>query len=226
MKLPKAIERVVENFERLPGIGPKTAQRLAFYLLHVPQNDLDDFAKNLSNLKKQTVLCSVCFNIGESDPCFICSDGTRDGSIICIVEDALDLLAVERSGKFKGLYHVLHGVIDPLNSIGPDDIYIPQLLSRIKNSFDSAQDKQEFLRSSGQVSIKEIILATNPTMEGEATALYITREVGRAKHDSKHENGSNSLKITRIGRGLPIGADLEYADEVTIERALEGRREY
>lgn len=202
MKLPKALERVIENFERLPGIGPKSAQRLAFYLLHVPQSDLDGFAENLKNLKTQTTLCSTCFNIGESDPCYICSDNTRDESIVCIVEDALDLLAIEKSGKYKGLYHVLHGVIDPLNSIGPDDIYIPQLLERIKNS-------------DGKIS--EIILATNPTMEGEATALYIVRALGKE---------GSELKITRIGRGLPIGADLEYADEVTIERALEGRREY
>jgi recombination protein RecR len=202
MKLPKALERVVGNFERLPGIGPKTAQRLAFYLLHVPQPDLDDFSENLSNLKKLTTLCSVCYNIGESDPCYICSDKSRDGSVVCIVEDALDLLAIERSGKYKGLYHVLHGVIDPLNSIGPDDIYIPQLLDRIKNS----------------EAIRELILATNPTMEGEATALYITKNLSNG-------NGAR-IKITRIGRGLPIGADLEYADEVTIERALEGRREF
>lgn len=200
MKLPRAIEKVIENFERLPGIGPKSAQRLAFYLLHVPQTDLDSFAKNLTELKKLTVLCSICFNVGESDPCYICGDPTRDGSIICIVEDALDLLAIERSGKYKGVYHVLHGVIDPLNSIGPDDIYIPQLLTRLKNS-----DK-----------VEEIILATNPTMEGEATSLFIQKELGN----------SPDLKITRIGRGLPIGSDIEYADEVTIERALEGRREY
>ncbi len=205
MRLPKALERVVESFEKLPGIGPKTAQRLAFYLLHVPQSELDEFGQNLKLLKSQTVLCSTCFNIGESDPCFICSDPTRDTSTICIVEDALDLLAIERSGKYKGSYHVLHGVIDPLNSIGPDDIYLPQLISRI---------------SGNQQKIREIILATNPTMEGEATSLYIVRELNEMK------NGSNKLKITRIGRGLPIGSDIEYADEVTIERALEGRREY
>lgn len=201
MKLPKALSRVVENFERLPGIGPKTAQRLAFYLLHVPQSDLDSFATNLSNLKKQTILCSTCFNIGESDPCWICSEVDRDVSTLCIIEDALDLLAIERSGKYKGMYHVLHGVIDPLNSIGPDDIYIPQLLDRIKKE---------------EENIKEIILATNPTMEGEATSLFIQKEIGN----------SNGLKITRIGRGLPIGSDIEYADEITLERALEGRREY
>lgn len=200
MKLPRALERVIENFERLPGIGPKSAQRLAFYLLHVPQGDLDQFAHNLSELKRQTILCSKCFNVGDSDPCWICSDPSRDSSLVCVVQDTLGLLAIERSGKYKGLYHVLHGVIDPLNSIGPDDIYIPQLLSRIKNS---------------DLDISEVILATNPTMEGEATSLFITRELSNSK-----------LKITRIGRGLPIGADLEYADEVTIERALEGRREY
>ncbi|HVZ11917.1 MAG TPA: recombination mediator RecR [Patescibacteria group bacterium] len=202
MKLPRAIERVVENFESLPGIGPKSAQRLAFYLLHVPQSELDSFARNFSNLKRETTLCSICFNIGESDPCWICADPDRDTSVVCIVEDALDLLAIERSGKYKGVYHVLHGVIDPLNSIGPDDIYIPQLLKRIRNQ---------------ESSIKELILATNPTMEGEATALYLTKEIG---------SGQDVPRITRIGRGLPIGADLEYADDVTIERALEGRREY
>ncbi len=208
MKLPKAIEKVIENFERLPGIGPKSAARLAFYLLHVPQSDLDEFGQNLGNLKKETILCSVCFNIGESDPCWVCSDPSRDGSIICIVEDALDLLAIERSGKYRGVYHVLHGVIDPLNSIGPDDIYIPQLVTRINPPAGGLGSK-----------IKELILATNPTMEGEATALFIQKELSGG-------SSSNKLIITRIGRGLPIGADLEYADEVTIERALEGRREY
>src|SRR3972149_10573901 len=168
MRLPKAIERVIESFERLPGIGPKTAQRLGFYLLHVPQSELEDFAQNLSNLKKNTIFCSTCFNIGESDPCWICSDSARDTSLICVVEDSLDLLTIERSGKFRGVYHVLHGVIDPLNSIGPDDIYLPQLMNRIKKSFDSAQDKHESPRQgSGQARIKEIILATNPTMAGE-----------------------------------------------------------
>src|SRR3990167_66248 len=176
MKLPKALERVIESFEKLPGIGPKTAQRLAFYLLHVPQSDLDEFGENLKNLKNQTVLCSTCFNIGESDPCFICQDPNRDNSIICVVEDALDLLAIERSGKYKGSYHVLHGVIDPLNSIGPDDIYLPQLLERIANS---------------RLPIAELILATNPTMEGEATSLYIVREFSKS-----NSNGSNKLKIT------------------------------
>lgn len=202
MRIPKALERVVEGFERLPGIGPKSAQRLGFYLLHVPQSDLDDFAQSLTNLKKNTKICSNCFNIGTEDLCEVCQDNERDTSIICIVEDALDVIAFEKSDKFNGVYHVLHGVIDPLNSIGPDDIYIPQLIKRIKNEGES---------------IKEIIIATNPTMEGEATAMYIVKRV--------KEQGL-SIKITRIGRGLPVGADIEYADEVTLTRALEGRSEY
>lgn len=200
MKLPKALSNLVESFEKLPGVGPKSAQRLAFYLLHVPQEELDSFAAHLSHLKTDTVICTTCYNIGDTDPCWICQDPVRDNSLICVVEDALDVLAIERSGKYKGVYHVLHGVIDPLNSIGPDDIYIPQFLDRLKDQYAS-----------------EIILATNPTMEGEATAMYVVREV---------QKGGNGTKITRIGRGLPIGADLEYADEITIERALEGRREY
>lgn len=202
MKLPKALSRVIEDFEKLPGIGPKSAQRLAFYLLHVPQSSLEQFATDLMNVKKETVLCSICYNIGDMDPCFICSDQTRDKGLVCIVEDALDVLAIERSGKYKGVYHVLHGVINPLSSIGPEDIYIPQLLSRLKSLAES---------------VSEIILATNPTMEGEATAMYIVRELKK-----QHPN----LKTTRIGHGLPIGADIEYADETTLDRALEGRREY
>ncbi len=204
MRIPKAIERVIESFEKLPGIGPKTAQRLTFYLLHVPQSQLDNFAESLTDLKTGTVVCTTCFNIGENETCSVCSDVTRDKSMICVVEDALDVIAIEKSGKYKGVYHVLHGLIDPLNSIGPNDIYIPQLLNRLKNE-----------------RVVEIIIATNPTMEGEATSMYILREV---------RNGSASwrteVKISRIGHGLPIGADLEYADEVTISRALEGRREY
>lgn len=202
MKLPKALNRLIEDFEKLPGVGPKSAQRLAFYLLHVPQHVLDQFAADLMTLKKETVLCSVCYNIGDSDPCFVCSDEGRDKGTICIVEDALDVLAIERSGKYRGIYHVLHGIIDPLNAIGPDDIYIPQLMSRVK-SLES--------------SLEEVILATNPTMEGEATAMYIVKNL---------KDIAPSLKISRIGHGLPIGADIEYADETTLDRALEGRREY
>lgn len=201
MRIPKALERVVEGFERLPGIGPKSAQRLGFYLLHVPQSDLDDFADSLINLKKNTTICTNCFNIGTEELCDICKDSQRDSTTICVVEDALDVIAFEKSDKFNGLYHVLHGVIDPLNSIGPDDIYVPQLLKRL----------------SGENEVKEIIIATNPTMEGEATAMYIVKQLKSQNPD---------LTISRIGHGLPVGADIEYADEVTLSRALEGRSEY
>jgi recombination protein RecR len=202
MRIPKAIQNLIESFERLPGIGPKTAQRLSFYLLHVPQGELDKFATSVQNLKKQTILCSTCFAFAESDPCDICSDEKRDKSTICVVEEPLDVLALERSGKYTGLYHVLHGKIDPLNNIGPDEIYIRQLVDRIMNH---------------ESGIREIILATNPTMEGESTAMYIAKQL-------KVENGK--LKITRIGRGLPTGADLEYADQLTLQKAMEGRSEY
>lgn len=202
MKVPKAIQRVIDNFERLPGIGPKSAQRLTFHLLHFPQEHLDQFAQSLIDLKKSTVMCSICFNIGESDICDVCQDSTRDTSMVCVVEDVLDVLAMERSRKFKGRYHVLHGIIDPLNAIGPDDIYIPQLLERVTDS---------------TANITEVILATNPTMEGEATAMYIVKQL---------KSHSETLKISRLGSGLPIGADLEYADEITLQRAFEGRREY
>ncbi|MBP9716797.1 MAG: recombination protein RecR [Candidatus Levybacteria bacterium] len=199
MKVPKSIQNLIESFEKLPGVGPKTAQRLTFYLLHVPQYELDKFASSLTLLKTGTTICSNCFTVGESDPCEICEDKSRDQGLICVVEEPLDVLALERGGKYKGVYHVLHGRIDPLNNIGPDEIYIDKLLERIKKS-----------------EITEIILATNPTMEGEATAMYITKQIKADNPD---------IRLTRIGRGLPIGADLEYADEITLQRALEGRSE-
>lgn len=202
MRIPKAIQAVIESFERLPGIGPKSAQRLTFYLLHVPQGQLDSFAAALQNLKKGTILCSTCLTVDETDPCSICADSQRDSSVICVVEQPLDVLALEKNGKYKGVYHVLHGKIDPLNNIGPDEIYIKQLLDRIKNN---------------ELGIKEVILATNPTMEGEGTAMYIAKQL---------KSINSNLTTTRIGRGLPIGADLEYADEVTLQRAMEGRSEY
>ena len=202
MKIPKAVQNLIESFEKLPGIGQKTAQRLTFYLLHTPQGELDNFSQAIQNLKKGTIICSTCFCIDESDPCSICSNLERDKSMICVVEEPLDVLALEKNQKYKGLYHVLHGKIDPLNNIGPDEIYIKQLVERINDE---------------GLSIKEVILATNPTMEGEATAMYIARQL-------KIENGK--LKITRIGRGLPTGADLEYADELTLQRAMEGRSDY
>jgi recombination protein RecR len=217
MRIPKSIQDVIDNFERLPGIGPKSAQRLTFHLLRFPQEYLDDFSKNLSELKKSTVFCTRCFNIGESTLCSICTDPQREEEVLCVVEDVLDVLAMERSGRFKGKYHVLHGIIDPLNAIGPDDIYIPQLLGRITRSASSGQ------ASEGEV-IKEVIIATNPTMEGEATAMYLVKQIKSLSTDLPA--GRQGLKISRIGSGLPIGADIEYADEITLQRAMESRREY
>ncbi|OGH19393.1 MAG: recombination protein RecR [Candidatus Levybacteria bacterium RIFCSPHIGHO2_12_FULL_38_12] len=202
MKVPKAIQQLIESFERLPGIGPKTAQRLTFYLLHVPQHELDTFSAAVENLKKGTVICSNCYMIGETDPCSICSDSNRDTSIMCVVEQPLDVLALEKGKTYKGLYHVLHGRIDPLNNIGPDEIYIKQLLDRF------TVNGSQFI---------EVILATNPTMEGEATAMFIVKQLRITNYE---------LRITRIGRGLPVGADIEYADDVTLQRAMEGRSEY
>ena len=212
MIIPKAIQNLIESFERLPGVGQKTAQRLTFYLLHVSQGELDKFASSLQNLKKGTILCSNCFMIGESDPCTICANLQRDHSIICVVEQPLDVVALEKNGKYKGVYFVLHGKIDPLNNIGPDEIYISQLMKRLNNQKSPASTSE-----AGRAKIKEIILSTNPTMEGEATAMYIAKQVKSEDLD---------LEITRIGRGLPIGADLEYADEVTLQRAMEGRSSY
>ena len=209
MKIPKAIQNLIESFEKLPGVGPKTAQRLTFYLLHVPQYELDKFATSLTGLKTGTVICSNCFTVGEADPCEICEDESRDQGMICVVEDPLDVLALEKGGKYKGVYHVLHGRIDPLNNIGPDEIYIRQLIERINAAF---------AKSSGEP--KEVILATNPTMEGEATAMYITKRLREQSTINIQQ-----LTISRIGRGLPIGADLEYADEITLQRAMEGRSE-
>lgn len=197
MRLPHSVQHLINQFERLPGIGPKSAQRLAFYLLHVPETEIRKFADALIEMKTKTKLCSRCHNVGEEDPCEVCSDVTRDGTVICVVEQPLDILAVERSDRFRGLYHVLHGAISPLNNIGPDQLYLKDIAKRLDG-------------------VEEIILATNPTMEGEATAMYIQQLIDRA---------GKKVKITRIGHGLPIGADLEYADGITIARAMEGRRE-
>lgn len=201
-KIPRAIQDLIESFEKLPGIGPKTAQRMAFYLLHVPQQNLDDFADALTNLKKHTVLCNICKNTSETDPCPICSDKSRDESVILVIEQPLDILAFERTGKYEGLYHVLHGVISPLDNIGPDEIFIKDLFKRLKNGHTGV--------------VKEIIVATNPTMEGDATAMYLS---------DKLKDLDKKLVITRLGMGIPTGADLEYADSVTLTQAIQGRRE-
>lgn len=199
MKTVKPIQDVVDSFSKLPGIGPKTAQRLAYYLLHVPQTELDNFSRALSDLKRNTVLCSVCKNVSQSDPCVYCDSVNRAKSTIMVVEQPLDILAVERTGKYDGVYHVLHGAINPLENIGPDEIYIEALEKRVAN---------------GQ-KVKEVIIATNPTMEGEATAIYISNQLKILKPD---------VKVTRLGVGIPTGAYLEFADEMTLTQAMEGRK--
>ena len=201
MRSIRPVQKVIDAFEALPGVGPKTAARLAYYLLNVPQDRLSRFGQALENLKKETKLCQLCFNVGEEDFCPVCADGLRDKSVVCVVENPLDLLAFERSDGFKGVYHVLGGVVNPMAGIGPDDLRIPQLLARVKTG-----------------EIKELILATNPNMEGEATAMYISQKI-------KDMGLGEGLKISRIGRGLPTGADVEYVDGQTLMRALEGRSE-
>ena len=203
MKVPKSVASLIEAFESLPGIGPKTAARLTYYLLHAPASLSEKLSDATRDLKLKTKICSVCQNITENDPCEICEDEGRDKSVICVVEDPLDVWAIEKSGSFNGLYHVLHGVIAPLENIGPEDLRISELLARLR------QD------SGGQARVKEMILATNPSMEGEATAMYIQRLVKPF-----------GIKTTRIARGIPIGAELEYADEVTVRRAMEGRKDF
>jgi len=205
VRIAKAVTNLVEAFERLPGIGPKSAQRLTYYLLHVPQAELDKFALSLSDLKKNTKECSQCHNISETDPCDICDDENRDKSIICVVEQPLDVLALENAGRFKGVYHVLHGVIDPLHNIGPDEIKINELLTRLRQ---------------GSGEVKEIILALNPNMEGEATCLYINRQITNLKSQVPN------IKVTRLAHGLPMGADIQYADDRTLTHALEDRKDY
>lgn len=203
MRIPKAIQALTTQFERLPGIGPKTAQRLTFYLLHVPQSALDEFSEALQSLKRNTVQCSVCQNIAESDPCPICDDSSRDRSVVMVVEHPLDVMVIERTGVYDGVYHVLHGIISPLENIGPDDLYINEFILRIKGG-----------------TIREIILGLNPTMEGEATSLYLKNKINELRAMS-HE-----LKITRLGQGMPTGGDMQYTDESTLREALRGRREY
>lgn len=195
--VPKVVRQLIEAFERLPGIGPKTAQRLTYYLLHAPKEEAQTLAQTAMALKEKTVLCSVCFNISEGDPCEIDTDLSRDKTVIAVVEDPLDVFALEKA-NYIGLYHVLHGVIAPLENIGPEQLHIKELLPRLKDGV-----------------VKEVIMATNPTMEGEATAMYIERLLRPL-----------GVKVTRIARGLPVGGDLEYADETTLIRALDGRKEY
>lgn len=205
MKIPSSISKLIESFERLPGIGPKTAQRLTFYLLHFPQEDLERFADSLSELKKRTKLCSVCKNVSEDEICSVCNDYSRNKRQIAVVATSLDTFSIDKAG-YKGVYHVLHGIIDPLNHIGPEEIFIKELVSRVKTLLEDDENPLE------------ILLATNSSMEGESTALYITKLIKNGFPDTP-------VKITRLARGLPVGGDIEYADDITLSRALEGRSE-
>lgn len=192
-----SIEKLIESFEKLPSIGSKAAARLAFHILDASEQETNEFVSAILNAKKNLKYCSKCYNISDTDPCPICSSAKRDQTSICVVEDVRDVVAMERTHEFKGVYHVLHGSISPMNGIGPDDIKIKELLSRLMDG-----------------TVKEIILATNPRVEGEATAVYISKLIKPM-----------GIKVTRIAHGIPVGGDLEYTDEITLSKALEGRRE-
>ena len=194
---PEPVARLIEALQRLPGIGPKTAQRLTFFLLKRPEDEVRELAASLTAVKDRIVYCGTCFNVTDQDPCRICADPARDASVLCVVEEPNDLLAMERTGEYRGRYHVLLGALSPLDGIGPDDLKVRELLLRLENA-----------------TAKEVILATNPNVEGEATALYLAKLLRPL-----------GMRITRIARGLPVGGDLEYADQVTLSKALEGRRE-
>ncbi|OGN99405.1 MAG: recombination protein RecR [Chloroflexi bacterium RBG_13_51_18] len=193
-----AIGRLVQEFSKLPGIGPKSAQRITFHLLRSPEEKANDLAEALVSLKQRVNLCSICCNVTETDPCPICRNSQRDISQVCIVEQPQDILALEHTGVYKGLYHVLHGAISPTEGVGADDIRTKELLARLQNH-----------------TVQEVILATNTNMEGEQTAMYLSRIITPL-----------NIKVTRLARGLPFGTELEYADDVTLTRALEGRQEY
>lgn len=197
MHYPEPISKLIDSFMKLPSIGPKTAVRLAFFVLDMKEDDVLDFAKALVNAKRNLTYCSVCGHITDRDPCYICDDSHRDQSIICVVQEPKDVIAIEKMKEYEGVYHVLHGAVSPMEGIGPEDIRIPELLKRLHDD-----------------TIQEVILATNPNIEGEATAMYISRLLK-----------PTGIKVTRIAHGLPVGGDLEYADEVTLSKALEGRRE-
>ena len=192
------VQRLIDEFNRLPGIGPKSAQRLTYHLIRMPVEQAESLASAITSMKNQIILCSVCFNITDTDPCDICLNNSRERSKLCVVEQPLDVVALERTSRFDGLYHVLHGSISPINGIGPEDLKIRELLERMRTeSFD------------------EIILAMNPNLEGEATSMYINRLIGDL-----------GARITRPARGLPVGGDLEYADDATLGSALEGRQDF
>lgn len=202
-ELPKSIKNLIAAFERLPGIGPKSASRLVFYLLNTPESYVAEMSKSLLAIKKEVKICKECYSVCEGEICSICDDSKRSKKTICVVERAIDVMAIENIGGYKGVYHVLGGVVNPLEHVGPDDLKIDELVRRVEKIVDGDE--------------VEIILATNPTMEGEATALYIKKKLENIP--------SERLKISRIGSGLPMGADLEYADQATLSRAMDGRRE-
>ena len=195
--IPEAVTRLVDELSRLPGIGPKTASRLAYYLLRAPVAQVDALGEAISTLRDRITFCSQCFNITEADPCPVCTDERRERNAVCVVEEPLDVLAIERTGEYHGLYHVLHGAISPVEGIGPDDLRIAELVGRARVA-----------------GLTEVILATNTSLEGEATAMYIQRQLLPLE-----------VRVTRLARGLPVGGDLEYADAITLARALEGRQE-
>ena len=197
MPAAEPVSRLIEELGKLPGIGPKSAARLTYHLLRIPEAEARALAEAIIAVKEKTVLCSSCQNITDSNPCAICGSKERDHSIICVVKEPLDIMALERTGQYKGLYHVLHGVLSPMDGIGPDDLKIKELLQRLKAG-----------------SVEEVILATNPNLEGEATAMYLQRLLSPF-----------GVRLTRLARGLPVGGDLEYADEVTLTHALKGRQE-
>jgi recombination protein RecR len=194
---PKPVARLVDELSRLPGIGPKTASRLAYHILRAPAEQAASLSEAIRQVKERTVWCGSCYNIAESNPCPICIDPSRDQTQICVVEEPLDVLALERTRQYHGLYHVLHGAISPVEGIGPEELKIRELLIRVKGSI-----------------VREVLLATNPNLEGEATAMYLAQQIVPL-----------GIRVTRLARGLPVGGDLEYADEVTLGQALEGRRE-
>lgn len=201
-KLPSSLQKLINELSRLPGVGPKTAQRLAFYLLKQDNIDVNNLSQSIAQVKQGIVFCDICHNMAETESCATCSDPKRDHSLICVVEEPLDAQAIDKSGQFNGVFHVLGGVLNPLEGIGPENLEVASLLSRLVNP-DSL--------------IKEIIIATNPSLEGETTAMHLHKII---------KQQSPTIKITRIARGLPMGGDLEYADDITLMRAMEGRREY
>jgi len=220
-KLPSSLQKLINELGKLPGIGPKTAQRLAFYLLKEDSIDLNNLSQSIAQVKEGIVFCSVCHNMGENDPCFTCTDPKRDHSIICVVEEPLDAQAIDKSGQFNGVFHVLGGVLNPLEGIGPENLEVDSLIERVRGVGNGRDHSLPVTN----IDIKEIIIATNPSLEGETTAMHLSKIIREA---NKQISGSadKPVKITRIARGLPMGGDLEYADDITLMRAMEGRREY